>query len=236
MEFTPQLPASLHSASSYSSPSNHQNYLFATEIWSLLKSFQWIPAWWSKSQSSKPIVPASSPTNYPNPLYYFSFPDVYVCVDSAAKTASVSSSATWRIPIQPLRARSVTPSGQPVLVEWMRTCPLPLAEWGSPCSALWKHSVHISVPFVNICVVAALWIRPSQERWCVLHVPLPLPLPWQTLFPTLFTTEPRHRLRILLNTALDNHSSADRSLHTVWGLCDIPQRRLCVLPARGPPT
>lgn len=88
----------------------------------------------------------------------------------------------------------------------MRTCPLPRAEWGSPCSALWKHSVHISVPFVTICVIAALRIRPSQERWCVLHVPLPLPLPWQTLFPTLFTTEPRHRLRILLNTALDNHS------------------------------
>ena len=137
-------------------------------------------------------------------------------VDSAAKTASLVLFCHLENPLHPWRARSVTWL-RPQLVEWMDE-DLPTPSCGvrlllpSTLEVLCSHLCHICQHLCCSCSQARNgdMSLPVHGRRC--SQPSLLPSPDAAQNPSQHSTRQPH--------------SADRSLHTIWGLYDIPQSRL----------
>lgn len=135
----------------------------------------------------------------------------------------LQSSSAWRIPSILEEPGQSPGSGRSWLNEWMKTCPLPPAESGSCCPALWKFSVPISVTSVNICVVAAL--KPGMV--------ICLSLSMADVVPNPPYCRAQTQLRIRLNIALDSRIQ-QTEVCTRSEVSVTSPKVDCISPACGP--
>lgn len=197
----------------------HCSYLSATQTWSshsLLESIQWILGWQSKLQPSKPTLyhPNLSPV-IPNPPYYFSFPDACMCMLILLLKQLFSpllppgeSYPSLKSQVSHLAQEAAgwmdedlpTPSCRVRLF-------LPRSQEGL-CSPL----CHICQHLCCSCSQARNGdvSLPVHGRCCC--QPSCLQSPDAAQNPSQHSTRQPH--------------SANGSLHTIWGLCDVPQSRL----------
>lgn len=149
------------------------------------------------------------------------------------KQPLLSSFATWKIPVHPLRASSVTPGSESVSVEWKiedlpHLCKMRLSLL-SALEAVYSYLCHI---YQHLCCSCFLYQTGPGMVLCSSGAASSSPSLMADIVPNLLSHSAQTGSEPLSTQHLGQPLSADWSLHAVWGLFDILCSRLGVFPAQ----